>query len=96
MNVKKQITLYTRKIAKELFACVIMYKNTKYRIEGHRKALVSLYSKCAYFIIISEQVRLDVNIGTNLIFISGLLMISCITNLHCVYWSNTTIFIGRI
>jgi len=41
-----------------------MFKNTKYRIEGHREALVSLYSKCAYFTIISEKVSLDVNIGT--------------------------------
>ena len=65
MNVKKQITLYTRKIAKELLTCAIMYKNTKYRIEGHREALVSHYGKCAYIITISEQVSLDVNIGTS-------------------------------
>jgi len=70
MNLKKQITLYTRKIAKELLTYVIMYKNTKYRIEGHREALVSLYSKCAYFIIISKQVSLDVNIGTTYFYIS--------------------------
>jgi len=43
MYFKQQITLYTREIAKELLTCGIMYKNTKYRTEGHREALVSLY-----------------------------------------------------
>jgi hypothetical protein len=43
-----------------------MYKNTKYRTEGHREASVSLYNKRAFFMIISEQVCLDVKIGTNL------------------------------
>lgn len=49
MNFKKQITMYARKITIELLTCGIMYKNTKYHMEGHREALVSLYSKCAFF-----------------------------------------------
>jgi hypothetical protein len=68
MNFEKKITLYTRKIAKELLTCDIMYKKAKYeyRIKGHGEALGSLYSKYAFFMIISEQVCLDVKIGTNL------------------------------
>jgi len=63
---KKEITLYNRKIAKELLTCGIMYKNTKYRTEGHRETSVSLHNKRAFFMNISEQVCLDVKIGTNL------------------------------